>query len=137
MLSISNFEIWILVRVNLHMITEIFNNLLEFFLVVRHAFRQFIDPLLKLEFLKKWFCYYSIYIRTFRNGQSVFCSILIHLVSSQSSLNLPWNTLPEDIFSSVLDRLAVDDSLMKRSVPFVNLLSTICYLKSKLFVNRY
>lgn len=53
MLSISNFEIWILVRVNLHMITEIFNNLLEFFLVVRHAFRQFIDPLLKLEFLKK------------------------------------------------------------------------------------
>ncbi|CAG9534494.1 unnamed protein product [Cercopithifilaria johnstoni] len=71
------------------------------------------------------------------NGQSVFCSILIHLVSSQSSLNLPWNTLPEDIFSSVLDQLAVDDSLMKRSVPFVNLLSTICCLKNAHLNSRF
>uniref|UniRef100_A0A1I7VYD8 Zinc finger in N-recognin family protein n=1 Tax=Loa loa TaxID=7209 RepID=A0A1I7VYD8_LOALO len=71
------------------------------------------------------------------NGQSVFCSILINLVSSQSSLDLPWNKLPENIFSSVLDRLAVDDSLMKRSVPFVNLLSTICCSKNAHLNSRF
>ncbi|KAL3998511.1 E3 ubiquitin-protein ligase UBR4 family protein [Acanthocheilonema viteae] len=71
------------------------------------------------------------------NGQSVFCSILIHLVSSQSSLNLPWNTLPEDIFSSVLDQLAMNDSLIKRSIPFVNLLSTICGLKNAHLNSRF
>ncbi|VDK62634.1 unnamed protein product [Onchocerca ochengi] len=71
------------------------------------------------------------------NGQSVFCSILIHLVSTQSSLNLPWNMLPEDIFSSVLDHLAVDNSLMKRSVPLVNFLSTICYLKNAHLNSRF
>ncbi|MCP9258029.1 hypothetical protein DINM_001193 [Dirofilaria immitis] len=71
------------------------------------------------------------------NGQSIFCSILIHLVSSQNSLNLPWDTLPEDIFSSVLDHLAEDDSLMKRSVPFVNLLSTICCLKNAHLNSRF
>uniref|UniRef100_A0A915PMF8 UBR-type domain-containing protein n=1 Tax=Setaria digitata TaxID=48799 RepID=A0A915PMF8_9BILA len=64
------------------------------------------------------------------NGQSVFCAVLIHLVSVQSTINLPWNTLPEDIFSSVLDYLAADTLLMKRSIPFVNLLSTICSLKN-------
>uniref|UniRef100_A0A158Q763 UBR-type domain-containing protein n=1 Tax=Elaeophora elaphi TaxID=1147741 RepID=A0A158Q763_9BILA len=71
------------------------------------------------------------------NGQSVFRSILIHLVSSQNSLNLPWNTLPEDIFSSVLNQLAVDDSLMKRSVPLVSLLSTICCLKNAHLSSRF
>ncbi|KAK6106256.1 E3 ubiquitin-protein ligase UBR4 family protein [Brugia pahangi] len=71
------------------------------------------------------------------NGQSVFCSVLIHLISSQSSVNLPWNTLPEDIFSSVLSHIAMDDSLTKRSVPFVNLLSTICCLKNSHLNSRF
>ncbi|EJW86248.1 zinc finger protein [Wuchereria bancrofti] len=71
------------------------------------------------------------------NGQSVFCSVLIHLISSQSSINLPWNMLPEDIFSSVLNHLAVDRSLTKRSVPFVNLLSTICCLKNAHLNSRF
>ncbi|VDM95152.1 unnamed protein product [Thelazia callipaeda] len=71
------------------------------------------------------------------NGQSVFCSVLMHLISAQNTSNLSWNTLPEDIFSSVLENIANDDSLVKRSVPLVNLLSMICYLKNVHLISRF
>lgn len=78
------------------------------------------------------FCDYPTYFylsfSACRNGQSVFCSVLLNFVSS----NLPWNTLPEDVFSSVLDHIAADYSLIKLSAPLVNLLSSICCLKSLL-----